>query len=347
MKLCVALAAIALSLFSVAHRPAPPAADLATPSQRLADPAIGDQDDMCVWIHPTEPSQSVVITSDKQANKLFVYTLDGKTIQSVNVRHPGNIDTRKGFPLDGAKVDIIAVNLRDDHRLAVFKIDPGSRKLSRIDDGKIATGENYGGCLYKSAKSGRFFAVSTSTTGRIAQFELKDNGAGKVRGDKVRSWKVGGISEGAVADDSTGLLYIAEERGGVWELGAEPDDEVPGTRIIKLGDNELKGDVEGLAIFHGPDGRGYLLVSDQGANRIRVYDRQGNHAYLGSFRIAGMGEPDGIEVVAANLGGKFANGLFLCHTGSVSPCPVLLTPWDEIAKTFHPPLALPRTNGRY
>ncbi|HEY2909688.1 MAG TPA: phytase, partial [Gemmataceae bacterium] len=268
MKLCVALAAIALSLFSVAHRPPPPATDLATPSQRLADPAIGDQDDMCVWIHPTEPSQSVVITSDKQANKLFVYTLDGKTIQSVNVRHPGNIDTRKGFPLDGAKVDIIAVNLRDDHRLAVFKIDPGSRELSRIDDGKIATGENYGGCLYKSAKTDRFFAVTTSTSGRVAQFELKDNGTGKARGDKVRAWKVGGISEGAVADDSTGRLYIAEERGGVWELGAEPGDPAPGTRVIKLGDNELTGDVEGLAIFHGPGGGGYLLVSDQGANRI-------------------------------------------------------------------------------
>jgi 3-phytase len=317
------------------------AADCPTPTLRLADAAIADQDDMCVWIHPTDPPKSVVVTSDKKANKLFVYDLDGKTIQSVDVKQPGNIDSRYGFPLAGGKVDIVVVNLRHEKTLAVFKIDSRSCKLTRIDDGAISTGNNYGGCLYRSKKSGKFFAVVTSKAGEVTQYELNDVGTGKVQGKKVRAWKVGGVCEGAVADDETGKLYIAEEHAGVWELGGEPDDASPGTIVIKVGENELKGDVEGLAIFTNADGKGYLLVSDQGKDKVRVYRREGKHEYVGAFTLAGMGEQDGIEVVSVGLGPKYPNGLFLCHTGSTTPCPVLLTPWDAIAKTFTPPLALP------
>jgi 3-phytase len=144
-----------------------------------------------------------------------------------------------------------------------------------------------------------------------------------------------------VADDSTGKVYIAEEHAGVWELGGEPDAPAPGSLVIKVGENDLKGDVEGLAVFRRPDGTGYLLVSDQGANRVRVYRREGKHDYVGSFAVAGMGEQDGIEVTSVGLGPKFPNGLFLCHTGTAKPCPVLLTPWDAVARTFTPPLTLP------
>src|SRR5262245_19627045 len=261
---------IALAALLSAPRPATAAP---IPVRRLADPAIGDQDDMCVWVHPDDPAKSVIITSDKQANKLFVYDLDGKTIQSVDVKHPGNIDTRPGVPLGGEKVDIVAVNIRDGKLLAVFKMDPKTRKLTRIDDGSITTAENYGGCLYQRKKTGKFYAVVTSKSAAVTQYELIEVD-GKVRGKKVRGWKVGGVCEGAVADDETGKVYIAEEHAGVWELGAEPEDASPGTIVIKVGENELKGDVEGLAIFTGSDGKGYLLVSDQGKSKIRVYTRE-------------------------------------------------------------------------
>ena len=219
---------------------------------------------------------------------------------------------------------------------------PGDAKQALIDDGAIATGENYGGCLYKSKTTGKFFAVVTSKSGEVAQYELSDNGSGKVQGKKVRGWKVGGVCEGAVADDQAGKLYISEEHAGVWELGGEPDDASPGAVVIKVGENELKGDVEGLAIFAQPDGTGYLLVSDQGKSTFRVFRREEKHTYLGAFTIAGAGETDGIEVVSVGLGPKYPNGLFLCHTGTTTPCPVLLTSWDEIAKTFTPALELPR-----
>lgn len=318
---------------------APEPAPVPTPTVVLSDPAANDQDDMCAWVHPTDPARSTVITSDKAANKLFVYDLDGKTVQAVAVKHPGNIDCRTGFPLGEVKVDLVAVNLRDDKRLAVFAVDPESRKLTRVDDGAIATGENYGGCLYHSPKTGKFFAVVTSYSGTVTQIELADNGKGKVSGKKVRSWKVGGVCEGAGADDETGKVYVAVESKGVWEAGGEPTDAA-GKLVIKVGENGLHGDVEGLAIFRLADQKGYLLVSDQGKNTFRVYRREGSHEYVGAFAIKGAADTDGIEVVSTGLGSKFPNGLFLCHTAAKSPCPVLLTPWDSIAGSFSPPLAL-------
>jgi 3-phytase len=131
-------------------------------SMTCSDPASRDQDDMCVWIHPTDSSQSTIVASDKEANRLFVYDLDGKTIQTIGAQHPGNIDIRYGFPLGKGKVDIVAVNLRDESKIAIYRVDSHSRHLQRIDNDAILTATNYGGTLYHSPKSGRFYFVTTS-----------------------------------------------------------------------------------------------------------------------------------------------------------------------------------------
>lgn len=336
-RLAVGLVLLAVPVVPLLPVAAPPP----TPTVTLAAKGAGDQDDMCVWVHPTDPGRSVVVASDKQAGRLFVYDLGGDLVQAVAVKHPGNIDLRYGFPLGGAPADVVAVNLRGDRSLAVYRIDPDKRTLTRVDDGKIATGENYGGCLFRSPKTGRFHAITTSYSGAVAQFELSDDGAGKVRGKKVRGWKVGGVCEAAVADDRAGRVYVSEEAKGVWELGGEPDDPAPGALALKVGEHGLTGDVEGLAIFRRADGAGYLIVSDQGPSTFRVYRREGKHEYVGSFKVAGAADTDGIEAVSVGLGPKFPDGLFLCHTGAKSPCPVLLTPWGAVAKTFAPPLGGP------
>src|SRR4051812_12764514 len=82
-----------LPLLPVSAPPEPPA-----PTVTLTTPAANDQDDMCVWVHPTNPGESTVITSDKHADKLFVYDVAGKLVQSVDVKYPGNIDIRTGLP---------------------------------------------------------------------------------------------------------------------------------------------------------------------------------------------------------------------------------------------------------
>jgi len=301
----------------------------------LRDSAVGDQDDMCIWVHPTQPALSTVITSDKSAGRLFVYDLTGRTIQSVPAGHPGNIDLRYGFPLGGAKVDVVAFNERRADQVWVYAVDPATRKLRRVDDGKIDTGSNYGGTLYRSVKTGKLYFLTTCRTAE--QYELFDNGAGKVAGRKVREWKIG-YTEGAVGDDEAGKIYTGEEGRGVWEVGGEPNDPTPGKLVAPVGSHGLRPDVEGLAIYHLPGGKGYLLVSNQSRDRFNVYRRTGAHEYLGTFSVQGAGDTDGIDVTNAALGPGFGKGLFACHSGTLGRCPVILARWDDVAAAVTPPL---------
>lgn len=340
---CAAVLAVLFSLSSVLRSAEEPAAKSIAAIVRCADLDARDQDDMCVWVHPTEPALSTIITSDKEADKLFVYDLEGKAIQVIPAKHPGNIDARYGFPLGKEKVDIIAFNQRDDPKILVYKVVVVTRQLERVDNDAITTGENYGGTLYRSTKTGRFYFVTTSKSGLLEQYELSDDSKGKVQGKKVRSWTIGGQCEAAVADDSEGVIYIAEEERGVWEVGGEPDDTVPGRLAIPLGQNGLAGDVEGLAIYHLPEGQGFLLVSNQSRDNFKVYRREGAHEFIGTFAIEGAKETDGLDVISVNMGPRFPNGLFSCHSAEESRCPVLLTPWESIAKVFQPELNISTT----
>ena len=289
-----------------------------------------DQDDMCIWVHPSDPSQSLIIASDKKANKLFVYDLEGKTLQQVPARYPGNIDVRYGFPLGNQKVDIVGYNQRENFKVILYKIDRQTRRLERLDNDAILTAENYGGTLYRSPKTGKFYFLTTSKNGDIEQYELTDDGKGKIAGKKVRSWRIG-KTEAMVADDQEGKIYVSEESQGVWEVGGEPEDPAPGKIVIRIGENGLTGDIEGLAIYHQPGGAGYLIVSNQGKDNFKVYQRAGTHEFVGTFAIQGAKKTDGLDVSNANLGPQFPNGLFACHTGEGN-CPVLITPWKNIAE---------------
>ncbi|MFO0876289.1 MAG: phytase [Gemmataceae bacterium] len=304
------------------------------PRLTCAAPQSQDQDDMCFWVHPTDPARSLVIASDKKANRLFVYDLEGKTLQTLEAKQPGNIDVRTGFLLGKERVDIVAFNQRADSHLVVYRVDPATRRLIRVDNGAIATGENYGGTLYRSPKTGKYYFVVTSKPGLVTQIELNNDGKGRVGGEKVRTWRIG-KTEAAVADDETGQLYIADEERGVWQVGGEPGDPTPGRLVIRRGEHGLVGDVEGLALYPQPGGAGYLVVSNQRASDFKVYQRGPGHAYVGTFRVQGARDTDGLDICSANLGPRFPRGLFACHTATKGA--ILLVPWEAIARTLPAP----------
>ena len=308
------------------------------PTLKLHNAKAVDQDDMCLWTHPTVPAQSLVIASDKAGNGIFVYNLKGETLQTLPVSKPGNIDIRQGVVFGGQSVDIVAVNLRKDRKIAVFKVNSTNRTLERLDKGDIATGSNYGGTLYRSPKTRKLYFLCTSADRDIEQFELSDDGQGHVTGRRVRNWAIDKC-EGAVGDDEHGKIYITEEDRGVWELGGEPDDPAPGKLIIKLGDHGIAKDLEGITIYPTANGDGYLLISSQGPNLFYAFDRKSPHNFVGAFRIEGAQITDGIDVVAASWGTQFPHGLFACHT-DIPGRPVLLTPWEKIAKSLAPQLKI-------
>lgn len=97
-------------------------------------PHAGDSaDDATVWVHPTDPNQSVIIGTDKnQDGGLAVYDLTGNQMSFVTGGKMNNIDVRYNFPLAGQEADIIAVGNRTDDSIAVYTIDPNTRQLSDV-----------------------------------------------------------------------------------------------------------------------------------------------------------------------------------------------------------------------
>jgi 3-phytase len=289
----------------------------------LDDPNISDQDDMCIWVHPTNHALSTIIASDKAANRLFVYDLSGNTLQSISTSgQPGNIDIRYNFMLGGVSTDIVAFNDRTNQRIQVFKVDRTTRQLSRVDNNAIATGANYGFTLYRSMQTGLYYAFATSESGTIKQFRLSDSG-GQVVGTQVRSWSVGSITEGCAADDVNGTVFLAQETEGVWKVGAEPNAPTPGSLIATVGDaSGLTDDVEGITIYHRAGNDGYLMVSSQGSDEFIVYDLRSPHDHIETFSIDGVTGSDGIDVTNTPLGPSFPFGIFTAHNDSPTDKPV-------------------------
>jgi 3-phytase len=282
-------------------------------------PHTGDAaDDPAIWVHPNDPALSTVIGTDKKGG-LAVYDLAGQQIQYLPDGRLNNVDIRTGFPLAGQKVALVTAGNRTDGTIAIYRIDPATRQLESVTARPITTlAKTYGSCMYRSPTTGKFYYFVTSENSQVEQWELFDNGAGKVDAVKVRSFDVDSKSEGCVADDQLGHFYITEEAAGVWKYGAEPTAGTTRTRVDTTGpDGNLVPDVEGVTIYDAGNGRGYLIVSSQGNNSFVIYQREGTNAYVATFEIVGgngidaVTVTDGIDVTSANLGPAFPQGVFI------------------------------------
>jgi 3-phytase len=211
--------------------------------------------------------------------------------------------------------------------------------LENVAAGRIPAVQAYGACMYHNPKTDKFYCIVTSKQGIAEQFELFDNGKGRVDARRSRRFKVGTQLEGCVADDELGHLYIGEEEVGIWKYQAEPDAKLDRVKVDGVAANgHLVADVEGLTIAYEKDGKGYLIASSQGDNSYVVYRREGDNAFVKRFRIAsgnGIDEvtnTDGIYVTTANLGPLFPRGAFIAQDGvnDKSNQNFKLVPWHLI-----------------
>ncbi|MBK8047505.1 MAG: phytase [Anaerolineales bacterium] len=354
-----------------------------------ADARMGDLDDPAIWVHPADPMLSTVVGVLKEGG-LEVYDLDGQILQSLSPEGAryNNVDILYDFELGGALVDVIAITDRYRDTLVFFQVDPASRQLVEIGDpanpllftaaGNESDEETtaYGVALYRSPKSGTAYAIANRReTGDVAQWLLKDNGSGQIAIEQVRAFQLpipeGGEledaqTEGMVADQELGHLYIGQENVGIWKIDAEPDAsaELRLLYSVRPEGELLEADVEGLTIYYGPDGTGYLLVSSQGDNTFAVFTREGDNAYLGSFQIGAAGEIDGVQesdgamVLNVPLGDRFPNGLLVVQDGFNLPAVMVeddgelenvstsfkFVDWADVASAFDPPLMVDTTS---
>jgi 3-phytase len=302
-------------------------------------------DDPAIWRNPTDPSASLVIGTDKQGG-LHVYDMSGKSLQYVPDGKLNNVDLREGFALGGEPIILVTASDRTNKAVAIYKLDPAARRLVAIADGVQASGlsDPYGQCMYRSPRTGKYYVFVSDPDGLVRQWELVATRSGKVRIKPVRDVKFASQTEGCVADDSSGTLYVGEEDIALWSVTAEPVPSAVPKAIDRVDSNpKLKDDLEGVGLYDLGGGRGYIVVSSQGNNSYAVYRRDGDHAYLGSFAIAadpgkgidGVSETDGLDVSSADLGPGFEHGALVAQDGrNVLPVEnqnFKIIPWQSIA----------------
>lgn len=351
-----------------------------------------DADDPAIYINAENSAKSIVLATAKNSG-LRVYDLSGNLLQEINpggIRY-NNIDLQYGFQLGGQSVDIAVASDRQNDKLAIFLINPngnGSGKyLQDITDKNAATlfeelpfaapyspstRSAYGLALYRSPITNDYYVFANRrATGDVAQFKLIDKGNGQIGYERVREFTLPSPTdptrspqtEGTVVDQELGYLYIAQEDVGIWKFQAEPDGGKTGKLIDKVrfeGGTHLTDDAEGLTIYYGKDGTGYLLASSQGDSTFVAYTREGNNDYIGNFSVGKNGsidsvqESDGADVINVPLGPDFPYGLFVTQDGYNEPTKIVdganvntnfkFVPWENIANVFPTALAIDTTS---
>lgn len=79
----------------------------------------GDGDDPAIWIHPTQPDQSRIITTTKSkgGEGFGVFDLQGKLLQHWSASKPNNVDVIYGLPIGNRTVDLAYAACRGDNTL--------------------------------------------------------------------------------------------------------------------------------------------------------------------------------------------------------------------------------------
>lgn len=256
-------------------------------------------DDPAVWTHPTDPAKSLILGTNKDVG-VYVYGLDGSEKQRLAVGLSNNVDLRGN----------LAVASNDGvNALSWFRIDPTTSMVSHVGDTKLTTVEPYGVCIGNIA--GALHVVATYKTGLVEIWRVTDTGAGLPQISGLRTLQLGSQLEGCVIDDAASRMFVGEENVGLWVVNMLSEDMIPQSVDTVGSGTGLVADVEGVSLYTGANGEGYVVVSAQSKDRYVIYDRKPPHAYAGVIAITANGDgsvdavshTDGLDVSSAPLPG--------------------------------------------
>jgi 3-phytase len=308
-SLSLALAGCAGSVKAAPKSPAVDGRVVAASGETAPAPSTEDAaDDPAIWIAPGDGSASLILGTDKQAG-LYVYGLDGMERQRLPVGPLNNVDLRQG----GAGADDVAVASNDGRdAVSVYAIDRATGAVAPLADFPTGKPAPYGICL--GLAEGGYEAFVTYRDGAIQRFTLDLGVAPSMTLEAT--YKLASQLEGCVVDEEQRLLFIGEEAKGVWSLRLDEKGAAPALVDAVGGASGLAADVEGLSLWRGPGGEGYLVASAQGASRFVVYDRRPPHKPRGAFAVgAGAVDEvtgtDGLDVAARAVGPDFPHGLLV------------------------------------
>jgi len=288
----------------------------------ITEPTPNDTDDPAIWIHPTDPAQSIIVGTDKgdTTGGLYVFELSGKidiARSVIGLHRPNNVDIEYGLTLGDSILDISVCTERGKNTIRVFRLPD----MQAIDGGGIPVFENdslrapMGIALYKRPHDQAIFAYVSRKTGPqngylgIYQLSADSNGIVTAKWIGNRGAFSGKKEiEAICVDDSLGFIFYSDEMTGIRKYHADPDSS--DEELAFFGGSFFTEDVEGISILPTDSGKGYLLVSDQQADKFQVFDRLGAHEHLGSLAVSTR-ESDGSETTVQKLGRPFEKGLFV------------------------------------
>jgi len=318
-----------------------------------------DTDDPAIWINEEDPAKSLILGTDKDDDgAIYVYDLDGKIIEEKTIRNivrPNNIDVRYGFMLNGKEVDIAVATERGKNSIRLFSLPD----MKIIDNGgiEVFVGEEFnapmGVSLYKRPNDGAMFAIVGRKKGPsgsyLWQYLLEDDGTGNIKGTVVRKFGLySGIKEieSIAVDDQLGYVYYSDEQYGIRKYLADPNASNADKELGIIYTQDYQDDNEGISIYNVDDETGYILVSDQSANRFRIYQREGTPAEIDIddpednvparphlhklIKIVDVStnNSDGSDITSVALGNKFPSGLFVAMSDDKT---FHLYNWSDIA----------------
>ncbi|MGN9778526.1 phytase [Micromonospora sp. H33] len=347
-----------------------------------------DADDPAIWVHPTDRAGSLVVATAKNGGlRVYdLRARERQAIPTPPAPGPedeagrfNNVDLVHGFRLGHRKADLAVVTDRGRDQLRFYRIDPATRRLVDVtapdvpfafsrDQAEVNTQRTAYGLGTFTDRDGHVYAVvSRRSTPEVGVFRLVER-AGRVTYRPVdrltlpstyalpdgTTWSPcsepgdGPQVEGTVVDPATGVVYLAQEKVGLWRTrldgGRFAGTPVPVERVREFGipasydaeeedcvtdhaadpgfGGRIAQDVEGLAIYPTGYSTGTLVVSSQGDDTFYTYDRRTNRP-TGRFAVAdgrvdGAQECDGAAVVATPLPG-FPGGLLVVHDGRNTP----------------------------
>lgn len=296
----------------------------------ITDKVSQDTDDPAIWINPKDPSQSLIIGTDKDSlGGLYVFDLKGKTIDSLvrkNIYRPNNVDVGYGLLMDSTSVDFAVTGERLTSKLRFFSL-PDMKEMNaggiEIFLGEIGPffRDLMGVAVYKSPKTGKIFIIAGRKNGPkdgtyLWQYEMTfSNGA--IGLELVR--KFGQYSgqkeiEAIAVDAELGFIYYSDEGVGVRKYHAEP--ELGNEELALFATTGFTEDHEGISIYKLDADTGYILVSDQATGFFHVFAREGSessphgHTLIAKLKLS-TEESDGSDVTNLTLGSEFPRGLFV------------------------------------
>lgn len=345
--------------------PQPPVAPAPLAPTRTTEAVTDDPDDPAIWIHPTDPSRSLIVGTNKVAaprGAVVVFGLDGKIRQTIaGIDRPNNVDIKQGVRFGDRVIDLALVTERLQHRLRVFAIAPDGSGLSEIGVVPVLSGEvgdrsePMGISLYKRPSDGALFAIVApklgGATDYLWQYRIEADRKAGVKGTLVRRFGnfsekgaapgEAGEIEAIVVDDALGYVYFSDEAYGIRKWHADPDHADAGRELAVFGLTGYQLDREGLALYTHADGTGYLVSTDQIPNGtvFKLYRREGEpgqpHTHVVVQEVTTTADQtDGIEVFSGALPG-FPEGLLVAMNSG--PKNFALFDWAIVTKSLRAP----------